>query len=144
MSTLTVFVPANEPSTFIHGNTTYAARMFNGRLVIDLPQMIFREQILLGKQGLAWQRENPEALEWLGRNDHLIMSSNAFPGAGRPPPVAPVVVEAAPVVVRLIAPEGVSAYSFEGAEHKVGKDGSVTVTDHVASVLRSHGFKDAA
>lgn len=141
---LTVFVPPNAASTFIDGNATYKARMHNGRLVIDLPSMFFRKQILLGKSGLAWERENPEAMEWMGKNDDFVMSSNAFPGAGRPPPAASVVVEVAPVMIKLIAPEGVSSFSHDGAEHKVGKDGSITVDDHVATVLRSHGFKDAA
>ena len=141
---LTVFVPPNEVSTFIDGNATYKARMHNGRLVVDLPPIFFRKQVLLGKSGLAWERENPEAMEWMGRNDDFVMSSNAFPGAGRPPQVAPVAVEVAAVIIKLIAPEGVSSFSHDGAEHKVGKDGSITVPDHVASVLRSHGFKDAA
>lgn len=47
------------------------------------------------------------------------------------------------VAVRLIAPESVSSYSHDGAEFKVGDDRLVLVADHVATVLRCHGFRDA-
>ena len=141
---LTVFIPPGEPTTFIVDGTSYTARMFNGRLVIEMPQRIFRGQLLLGKSGLLWERENPEAMEWLGQSDPFVMSSNAFPGAGRPPAVAPVVVQVAPVMRKLIAPEGITSFSHGGTEHKINKDGSITVDDKVASALRAHGFKDAA
>jgi hypothetical protein len=47
------------------------------------------------------------------------------------------------VVVRMLAPEGVTSYSHAGTEHLVGDDRFVVVTDEVASALRSHGFRDA-
>jgi hypothetical protein len=48
------------------------------------------------------------------------------------------------VAIRLIAPENVTCYSHDGVEFKIGDDRLVLVADHVASVLRSHGFRDAA
>jgi hypothetical protein len=47
------------------------------------------------------------------------------------------------LAVSLLAPEGVCSYSHDGAEFKVCDDGSVLVADHVATVLRCHGFRDA-
>ena len=47
------------------------------------------------------------------------------------------------LAVRLIAPESVSSYSHDGVEFKVGDDRLVLVAEHVATVLRCHGFRDA-
>jgi hypothetical protein len=47
------------------------------------------------------------------------------------------------VAVRLIAPESVTCYSYDGVEFQIGDDHLVVVADHVASVLRSHGFRNA-
>src|ERR1700733_8469361 len=47
------------------------------------------------------------------------------------------------VAVRLIAPEHVTCYSYDGVEFQIGDDHLVLVADHVASALRSHGFRDA-
>ena len=141
---LTVFIPQNEPTTFLDGNATYQARIHNGRLVVDVPQQFFRASLLLGKNGLLWERENHEVMAWMGANDGAVMSCNAFPGADRPPPVAPVATDSAPKMVRVLAPDGVTSFSHDGVEHKVAKDGSVTVSDPVADVLRSHGFRSVA
>jgi hypothetical protein len=143
---LTVFVPSGGPNQIIgRDGKTYNARLLNGRLVIDIPLNLFQAQ-LAGKQGLRWQAENYEAMEFLGANQSSnFMINNAFPGAGRPAP-APVAAEAeaAPVIVRLLAPEGAHSFSHDGREYKIGKDGSITVDDQLANVLRSHGFRDAA
>ena len=144
MSMLTVFVPRNEPTTFLDGEITYKARTHNGRLVIDVPQMFFRKTMLLGSAGLLWERENPEAMAWMGANDKYSMSSNAFPGADRPAPTAPAVTEVAPKMVKMLAPDGVTSFSHDGQEHRIGKDGSIAVHAPVADVLRSHGFREVA
>jgi hypothetical protein len=47
------------------------------------------------------------------------------------------------LAVKMLAPEGATSYSHAGTEHTVGDDRCVVVTDEVASVLRSHGFRDA-
>jgi len=47
------------------------------------------------------------------------------------------------LAVSMQAPEGVTSYSHGGAEVAVGKDRLVVVTNEVAQVLRSHGFRDA-
>jgi hypothetical protein len=143
MALLTVFVPLGGPCRIINGNAVYDARPFKGRMIIDVPQMFFRTALLGGAQGLDWVNENPEAMEWL-QHDHTIMNCNAFPGADRPAPVERVAVEVKPVLIKMHAPDGVSAFSHEGTEHKVGKDGTILVEKPVADVLRAHGFRDAA
>lgn len=104
----------------------------------------FFQLLLGGSQGKDWQDCNLEVMQWSGENDRRTMSSNAFPGANRPPPAAPVIVQTAPVMIRLIAPDGTTSFSHEGAERNVDKDGSITVPKNVADVLRTHGFRDAA
>jgi hypothetical protein len=47
------------------------------------------------------------------------------------------------IAVSMLAPDGVSSYSHDGVEYKVGDDRLVLVADHVASALRSHGFRMA-
>jgi hypothetical protein len=47
------------------------------------------------------------------------------------------------IAISMLAPDGVSSYSYDGVEYQVGDDRLVTVADHIASVLRSHGFRDA-
>jgi hypothetical protein len=47
------------------------------------------------------------------------------------------------VAFRLMAPENVSSYSYGGTECQIGDDRLVLVAAHVATVLRSHGFRDA-
>lgn len=85
---LTVFVPSGGPNQIIgRDGKTFNARLLGGRAVIDLPPDLFRAQ-LSGRHGLPWQAENPEALEFLGRNQSF-MINDAFPGAGRPAPAAP-------------------------------------------------------
>jgi hypothetical protein len=148
---LTVYVPPGEGGYFEEnkiqngkGTTTkYAPRLHNGRLVVDVPAMFFRKTILGGPQGLLWERSNPEAMEWLGRNpDGMI--NNAFPGANRAAPAAQVVTVSTPAIFKLVAPEGASSYSYAGVESKIGRDRTVTVDAHVADVLRSHGYVDVA
>jgi hypothetical protein len=46
------------------------------------------------------------------------------------------------LAVSMLAPEGVTSYSHGGTEVAVGKDRLVVVTDEVAQMLRSHGFRD--
>jgi len=146
---LTVFCPPGETGVFETTNfvngvptaITYAPRPFNGRFVIDLPKELF-QQILLGNNGKKWLDGNFEAMEWLGR-DHVMETGDAFPGRNRPPPIAPVMVEVEPKMIRLRAPAGTTAFSHGGTEHKVDKSGHVTVAENVADVLLSHGFLPA-
>lgn len=150
MSLITVFVPPGESTDFhadqvINGHRTsvsYRARQHQGRTVVDLPPAIFRH-LLAAEQGLKWEQANPEAIAWLGRNDARVMTGNIFPGEHRPPPVMRPTVDAAPVMVRLRAPEGVTSFSHQGTEQTVDDDSSVSVDASVAVVLRSFGFKDA-
>jgi hypothetical protein len=146
---LTVYCPPGETSTWvthgtINGNSKeiqYAPRLHtNGRMVIDIPRVFFSSVILSSNRGKLWEDENYEAMVWLGRNDHAMEVNDCFPGADRPPPSAAVVNEVAPVMMRMRAPTGVTSYSHGGAEYEIGKDGVVMVEDHVAAVLRSHGF----
>jgi hypothetical protein len=149
---LTVFVPPGESGYFeenkvINGTATkikYAPRPYNGRLVVDLPLPIFLKCALLGANGLLWERENVQAMAWIGQNGSVEQINNAFPGASRPPPIPTVESKSTPAMIKMIAPEGVSSFSHDGVDHKVGKDRSITVAYHVADVLRSHGFRDAA
>jgi hypothetical protein len=147
---LTVFCPPAETGVFETMNVTngvptavtYAPRLFNGRFVIDIPKELF-QQILMGNNGKKWLDENWEAVEWLGR-DHVMENGDAFPGRDRPAPTAPVATtEIEPKIVKLRAPEGTTSFSFEGVEHKIGKNHTIEVLDHVADVLRSHGFLPA-
>jgi hypothetical protein len=149
---LTIFVPESlqtgefEVNTVVNGDpkkVTYKPRIHNGHRVLDVPPAFFRT-LLSGTDGLPWQRANPEALAWLGEHKGTnTYFGQPFPGAGRPPPVAPIVSNAAPVMVRLRAPAGATSFSHNGQELEIGKDGTITVEDHVADVLRSHGFTRA-
>jgi hypothetical protein len=149
MMMLTVFMPPSLKGTIfetqgvVNGNPqkiVYAPRLHNGHLVIDVPRAFFIS-MLSSPQGRQWETENPEAVAWLGQNDRGFEVNDAFPGADRPPPNAAVVNEVAPpVMVRMRAPTGATSYSHGGAEYEIGKDGTVTVDEHVAAVLRSHGF----
>jgi hypothetical protein len=47
------------------------------------------------------------------------------------------------IAISMLAPAGVTSYSHDGVEYKVGDDGLVLVADHVANALRCHGFRDA-
>ena len=47
-----------------------------------------------------------------------------------------------PFVRRICAPEGVTNFSHQGKNIKVGKDGTVAVPHEIADVLKAHGFKD--
>jgi hypothetical protein len=59
-------------------------------------------------------------------------------------PQGKVWVDANPgIAIRMLAPESVSSYSYGGTEFQIGDDRTVVVTAEVASVLRSHGFRDA-
>jgi hypothetical protein len=42
--------------------------------------------------------------------------------------------------MRMKAPSGSTSFSIEGISYDVDEDGTVDVTEHVAAVLRSHGF----
>jgi hypothetical protein len=154
---ITVFVPerfrgtvfesvVNSPNTLGVGSglketARHYQREHNGRTVVDITYAAFLGQ-LHGANGLEWMTANPEVLAWMGQSDRREMYGNFFPGEHRPPPVK---AEPVPVVmVKLVAPANMSACSIEGEELKIGKDGIVTVTDKVADMLRSHGFRDAA
>lgn len=146
-SLLTVFVPAGmEGSTFedhgmVNGSNTvsqYQSRPWRGYWIVDLSPSLF-DRMLAGPQGLLWGNENPEALQWRAAGNGRVMTCNAFPGELRGQKVVHTVAE--PKMVRLRAPEGVTHYSHDGAEREVGKDGTVNVLDHVADVLKSHGFE---
>lgn len=149
---ITVFVPPGEGSYFEHvavvnGNsvrkTFGPGRTHNGRMVVDLPRAFFVQNVLLGPQGLKWHTENPEALAFIGSiPDPAYDVGDVFPGKDRPAPIAPAAT--LPVMVKLVAPEGVTSYSHGGIEHKLDKTGTVTVRADLADILRAHGFKDAA
>jgi hypothetical protein len=47
------------------------------------------------------------------------------------------------LAANLLAPERVCSYSHDGAEFKVGDDGSVLMADQVANALQRHGLRDA-
>jgi hypothetical protein len=153
-SLLTVFVPAGmEGTTFEHQSkhngvmvtNKYQARPWNGHWVIDVPLAFFNHLTgSAGHKGLVWSECNPEVTEWLSQGDRRIMVGNAFPGEHRAPPVAAVKVDAAPRMVRMIAPEGCTSFSHGGVEYKISGDRLVTIEAHVAETLRSHGFLDAA
>jgi len=145
---ITVWVPPGEAGTFEQAITVngaakrdvYNARMHDGRRVVDMPPALFKT-LLGGGNGLLWQRMNPKTLEWFGElNGTNQYFGQPFPDEHNPPPIAPIATEAVPVMVRLVAPDGVTSFSCEGVEHKVGKDRSITVTEHVAGTLKSHGF----
>jgi hypothetical protein len=145
---LTIYCPQGETSTWIthgvvNGNRTeiqYKPRWHNGRMVLDIPRGFFTGVILPGNRGKLWEDENLETMQWLGRNDHAMEINDAFPGADRPPPVAPVVTEVAPVMIKMRAPAGCSGVSYEGAAIEIAEDGTITVTEQAAATLRSHGF----
>jgi hypothetical protein len=145
---ITCNVPEGGPTSIegLRGNNDkempiYVARFYNGRNVIDLPALIFVQQ-LQGGMGLDWQRLNSKAIEFIAAHQDGYYGT-PFPDEDfTPPPKAK--PPAAPVMVRLMAPEGVTHFSHAGEEHKVAEGGFITVTDEVAATLRSHGFRDAA
>ena len=146
-ATVTIFVPAAfhgtvfEEVATINGNRTpqkYQPRSHNGHIVVDVPFGFF-QRVLASEHGKDWLDANPEAMAWLGETDRRTMFCNAFPGADRAPPVAPS-ARAAPVMVRMTAPENCSSCSIEGIELVIPDDRIVVVTDAVAETLRSFGF----
>jgi hypothetical protein len=148
---VTVFVPpAFHGTTFeevaiVNGNRrpmSYSPREHAGHIVIDIPIAMFLNH-LRGPQGADWEAHNPEVMAWMGQEDRRVMIGNAFPGEHRPP-LATKAAPPSPRVVKLIAPDGVASYSYCGQEHPVGKGGNVTVDEHVAGVLTSHGFRVAS
>jgi len=141
---ITLNVPAGGPSHIVGlgGNnsstTTYAARQYKGRNVIDLPKPVFFQQ-LQGQDGLSWQRANPNAIKFCADNNDY--QGTPFPdeGGALPPPLTP--AEPAPVIMRKMrAPAGVSSISHAGQSIEIAADGTVTVAADVADVLISHGF----
>jgi hypothetical protein len=73
---ITVFVPkeANfhcfEVNGIVNGSGTTTrnyARMLQDRIVVDLPRRGFIS-LLQAPNGLLWERENPDAMAWLGQN----------------------------------------------------------------------------
>jgi hypothetical protein len=148
---ITVYIPANDSFNYherehLHNGqlvtTKYIASVHNGRRVIPVTVDQFIK-LIGGPNGLAWHNENVEALEWIAANKtnpHV----DAFPGASRAPLADTAGVESAPVMVKMLAPEGASSFSHEGVELKIGKDGSITVEAGVAAVMQSHGFRAAA
>jgi hypothetical protein len=149
-SLVTIFVPpAMHGTTTFEDQTTlnsnretkiYQTRVHNGHLVVDVPLAFFLRMIN-GPQGKLWSDSNPEVNVWLGEGDRRLMYNNAFPGEHRPPP--PPAPEKVAVTLKMRAPEGTHSFSHGGVETKVGKDGCVLVADHVAEVLKSHGFHAA-
>lgn len=148
---ITVYVPPGvnlncfEDNKIINGRgvtKNYFARTHNGHIVIPLTPAAFREMIS-GPQGILWERENGAAIEWLHQNK-LNLDADVFPGEGRAPLEVKPAADAAPVMVKLIAPAGTSSFSHNGTERTVSKDRTVTVENHVADVLRTFGFSDAA
>jgi hypothetical protein len=147
---VTIFVPPAfhgtvfEEVATINGNRIpqkYQPRDHNGHIVVDVPFGFF-QRVLAGEKGKDWLDANPEAMAWLGEADRRTMTSNAFPGADRAPPVAPS-APAAPVMVRMLAPKDVTGCSVQGVELTLDADRAVTVTDAVADTLRSFGFTPA-
>lgn len=148
-SLLTIFVPTSmhattfEEQAVINGNRvpkTYQPRVWNGHIVVDITLGLFH-RMLAGPQGKLWSDSNPEVLEWLGQGDRSTMFCNAFPGSARPPLLPPTPAsEKAGAMITMQAPKGTHSFSYGGIETKIGKDGTITVTDTVADVLRSHGF----
>ena len=148
---ITVWIPEGELSTFEHnitanGNPTkihYQARMHNGHRAIDVSPAFF--QSLVGSpNGLLWQRLNPKTIDWLGglKNTNTYQGQ-PFPDESNPPPIAAMVTDVTPAMVRMRVPQGTCTYSHNGTEYEVGKDGMINVAEHVADVLKSHGFHRA-
>lgn len=146
-STLTVYVPTHfEGTTFeevatINGNTVpcrYQPRDHNGHSVVAIPFGLF-QRMLSGSHGKLWVDSNPEVMQWLGEADRRVMVANAFPGADRAPPLTPS-APAAPVMVRMAAPDHISGCCVEGVELEIPADRIVVVTEAVASTLRDFGF----
>ena len=146
---LTVYVPPgvgfhcfemNGIVNDVGQTTTLYARQHEGSTVIDLPRFAF-VALLQGRDGLHWERANPAAMEWIGRNKGEPMYP-VFPhlAAAPIPPSAP----AEPVMVRMIAPENCGGASVEGKAVIIGDDRSVVVTAAVAEQLLGHGFVRAA
>ena len=148
---LTIWIPDGEAGTFEHsvvtktgpGQNIYHSRMHNGHRVVDVPPALF--QILLGSaNGLLFERLNPRSIEWMARMDGSTHYGNAaFPDEANPPPLAPVASNAAPVMVKMRAPAGITSYSHGGVEHEIGDSGTVEVDESVGDVLRSFGFTPA-
>lgn len=149
---LTAFVPAEyigttfEEVAVINGNrvpSRYHTREHAGHVVLDIP-LGFYQRLLAGPQGLKWADANPEIAQWLGQEDRRTMFCNSFPGAHRAPPLAPCSAPpAAPVMIRMVAPDGMTGCCVEGVDLPIGEDRTVTVTEAVAETLRSHGFRPA-
>lgn len=149
---LTVFVPPGmegttfEEQSIVNGNmvpSNYQARPAKGFWVVDIPLGYFN-RLIAGPNGKDWSDANPEILEWLSKADRRVMSCNAFPGEHRAPRIAPAEApKLAPKIVRMRPPAGVTSFSHEGREFEVGADGSIEVGEHVAEVLKSHGFVKA-
>lgn len=146
---ITIFVPDVvqaghfEVNQIVNGapsRIVYEPRAWRGWRVMEVQPQFFRS-LLSGENGLAWERENPEVIEWIGRQEgNNEYGGSPFPGSGRPERVHAVAAEAAPVMVRLRAPTGVNSYSHGGVEGKIGADGTIEVLDDVAQDLRQHGF----
>src|SRR5262245_40328274 len=138
-SLVTAFVPSEyhgttfEEVATVNGNTTprsYHSRLHNGHVVVDVPLGFF-QRMLAGPQGKLWVDNNPAIMQWLGEADRRDMSCNAFPGEQRAPALAPL-APAAPVMVRMRAPDGCSSASFGGVDIVIGDDRMVTVTEDAA------------
>jgi hypothetical protein len=143
---LTVYVPSGvafhcfEANGVVNGagrTIRHYARQHQDRTVVDLPRSAF-VSLLQGRDGLHWESANPAALQWIGENKGE-PTYPVFPGENYAPPIAPS-APAAPVMVRMLAPDGVTSTSVEGKELAIGDDRTLTVTDTVAETLRCHGF----
>jgi len=148
---LTIYCPPGETGIFETTNVvngaptaiTYAPRLHtNGRYVLTVPPGFFTDVILRSNKGKAFQDENFEAIEWLGK-DHVMESGDAFPGQNRPAPIAPVATEIEPKIVRMRAPPDTTGFSHGGIQYKIGKDRTVEVDERVGDELRSRGFLPA-
>jgi hypothetical protein len=61
-------VPTGGPShIFDRNGAVFQSRLEGDRLVVDVTPAVFRTLIANRQNGLAWERENPEALANLGR-----------------------------------------------------------------------------
>lgn len=144
---ITFNVPEGAPTQIIgmggvnSSTTTYNARWYNGRNVIDLPAHLFILQVK-SKNGLKWEQSNPKALRFIADNPGgyggtPFPDEDSAPASTMPAPI----VE--PVKVRMKAPSGTTSISFAGEEIRIAADGTLIVTDTVAAELRSHGFLSA-
>jgi hypothetical protein len=108
--------------------------------LIDVPRNSWLS-LISGPQGLAWLQLNPEVAGFLDANPSITLGT-VFPGEARvnAPPPAPPVAKKAPGPVKLMAPPDVTSYSHGGVEYPIAKNRTITVPEHVADTLRSHGF----